>query len=518
MTHNLLTEELITAQTAGGRISLSLPGLLAAMARGEVQSFPGMRPHQRPAWHMFLVQLGTLALWHSKLDNPPEDADTWLKALRKLTSDFKDDAPWHLVPEDPAKPGFLQPPDPGGLKWTTVETPDALDMLVTARNHDIKQQVARISAPEDWMCALVSLQTMEGYNGSGNYGIARMNGGSSSRTMLGFAPARINPQGVDESAWWAIDVCRLLNHREIGGDKSSPCTIEKIALLWLESWPENGSSIHVNSLDPLFVEVCRRVRLSALGGYITAMCATSKRARIDAKEFNGLLGDPWAPINVEEGKALTLGDSDFDYRRIADLLYSNVKKWEVPFLAKQSPDVDGDLVLVAESFSRGNSKTYGFKSRLILIPKPVRQHVFSTRAKDIAKDQIKDIKEAGDIVRNALVLLASKGDWGNKKKDTYNHAKPASKAFERDVDDFFFQHLWVRVEANDKGKDERSKADRDFLLQVGCAAKKAFEDALPSIPCPSLWRPKAEAKARRQFYGAMYNKEFLIREVHDDAA
>lgn len=65
MKHDLLRDPLIG--TDGGMVSL--PGLLAAMAQGRVASFPALRPHQRPAWHTFLVQLAVLALgragaWH----------------------------------------------------------------------------------------------------------------------------------------------------------------------------------------------------------------------------------------------------------------------------------------------------------------------------------------------------------------------------------------------------------------------------------------------------------------------
>jgi putative thioredoxin len=68
---NLLTELLI--QTDRGM--LSLPGLLAAMARGEVAAFPALRPHQRPAWHMFLVQLAVLALSDAGATELPEDEE-----------------------------------------------------------------------------------------------------------------------------------------------------------------------------------------------------------------------------------------------------------------------------------------------------------------------------------------------------------------------------------------------------------------------------------------------------------
>ena len=65
---SLLDDPLITTQA--GRFSL--PGLLAALARDEVRRWPALRPHQRPAWHMFLVQLAALALDGAQRDAPPE--------------------------------------------------------------------------------------------------------------------------------------------------------------------------------------------------------------------------------------------------------------------------------------------------------------------------------------------------------------------------------------------------------------------------------------------------------------
>lgn len=47
---NLLSEPLIRATPCG---PLSLPGVLAALVRDDVQSFAALRPHQQPAWRMF---------------------------------------------------------------------------------------------------------------------------------------------------------------------------------------------------------------------------------------------------------------------------------------------------------------------------------------------------------------------------------------------------------------------------------------------------------------------------------
>ena len=88
-----------------------------------------------------------------------EDESAWRDLLRALTPEFPNDEPWRLVVDDWRKPAFLQPPVPVGVALKDeVETPDALDLLITARNHDLKQTVARRAAPEDWIFALVSLQ------------------------------------------------------------------------------------------------------------------------------------------------------------------------------------------------------------------------------------------------------------------------------------------------------------------------------------------------------------------------
>ena len=160
---DLLSEALIRAAPCG---TLSLPGVLAALARDEVESFPALRPHQAPAWRMFLGQIGALALHRGETTEPPQDEPAWRDLLRALAPEFPHDEPWRLVVDDRTKPAFLQPPVPKGVTLSNnVETPDALDLLITSRNHDLKQAVARRADPEDWIFALVSLQTGEGFGG-----------------------------------------------------------------------------------------------------------------------------------------------------------------------------------------------------------------------------------------------------------------------------------------------------------------------------------------------------------------
>ena len=104
--------------------------------------------------------------------------------------------------------GFLQPADPGALKWTQVATPDALDLLITSRNYDLKREIAAEAEAQDWLFALISLQVSEGYGGRGNHGIARMNGGSSSGAMVARVPMSA-ASGESSARIWGI--CPVFN-------------------------------------------------------------------------------------------------------------------------------------------------------------------------------------------------------------------------------------------------------------------------------------------------------------------
>ena len=505
---NLLTNPLISASTAQ---RLSLPGLLAAMACSEVTGFPALRPHQRPAWHMFLVQLAALALWTAKREDLPDDAGEWTDLLRALTPNHKDDCPWRMVVEDDAQPAFLQPPAPAGLKWSPVPTPDALDLLITARNHDIKQSVARHVQLEDWLFALVSLQTSAGYDGAGNYGIARMNGGSSSRPMMGLVPAHVENYRINSSKWWRRDVERLLHERRAGngsefGSEGGP------ALLWCPDWPE-GSQLDLRTLDPWFIEVCRRVRFVRSEQGLSAVRAVSKAARIDAKVYRGHVGDPWAPVHISDRKSLTLAGGNFDYRRLADLLFGG--EWKVPLLATLGAgEAVKDSVLVAEALSRGNSKTEGFKSRMVPVPDRAVRLFRSDAAGKLSKFQLDEIKAFDEALRNALALLAGRGDWDNVRKGQYASSRSARERFDRAADRLFFPHLWRRLVAENSGDtDAQQSTGRAFRLALLDAANAELEASMSSIPCATIQRPRAEARARRAFRSRVWKLDSQLQQT-----
>ncbi|MEW5421168.1 type I-E CRISPR-associated protein Cse1/CasA [Amorphus sp. 3PC139-8] len=511
---DLLTDPLIRAAPHG---ALSLPGVLAALARDEIASFPAMRPHQAPAWHMFLVQLAALALVAEDTDEIPTDEADWARLLRGLTTDFPEDEPWRLVVDDWTKPAFLQPPVPDGVKLSgEVATADALDLLITSRNHDLKQAIARAGAPEDWVFALVSLQTMEGYGGAGNHGIARMNGGSSSRPMLGLAPAQhLAGRAVEPrlGAHFGRDVEILLATRDDQlDDRWSHLDYPMeggLGLSWLAPWPE-GSQLKLSELDIWFIEVCRRVRLVSRDGTLSARRGTSKAQRIAAKPFNGAVGDPWAPTHKTEAKSFTLGEADFDYRTLSRLLFGEKGKkgheanWEIPLLATPTEaEQDQDtLVLVAQALSRGNSKTDGFKSRVL----PIRHRILRgfgsddqrARLYELAQAQMADIEVFDLAIRNGLARMSAAGER-ELTKDDYAHAADARRRFANVVDAVFFEALWDRFEAQDASEAAVDAVGIAFARRLFERASALFEAELGAVPCASLFRWRAEARARADF-------------------
>ena len=192
--HNLLTESLIRYyNSAGNHVEVSLPEVYGALMSDSVSAFHALRPHQRHAWHAFLVQLGAMAIHRAGVDEPPTEDTDWAGLIRGLTPDSPDDEPWHMVVEDITRPAFMQPPARSQERAedykNSVYTPDEVDMLVTSKDHDLKSAVAQRAGIDDWIFALITLQTMEGFGGAGNYGISRMNGGLGNRPAFALAPA-----------------------------------------------------------------------------------------------------------------------------------------------------------------------------------------------------------------------------------------------------------------------------------------------------------------------------------------
>lgn len=489
--HDLLEDRFLGVTFAGGRReSKTLPEVLHLLGGGdEIEGFTALQAHQQHAWHAFLVQLAAVALQRGGEEKPSQRPETWRELLLALTR--RRHEAWTLVVPDLSLPGFMQPPVPEGeldAFKTTIERPDELDVLVTSKNHDVKAARSSRARPEHWAYALVSLQTMQGFSGRMNYGIARMNGGVGSRPGLGLSP------GHSLGARFKRDVEALLAARDtIAADREYPRR-GGIALLWLESW--NGRTpLELQALDPYFIEICRRVRLAEIDGRLLARASPTDASRVEAGGVRGNTGDPWTPVHKTEGKAFTATELGFAYRVVHRLMGDEY----VQGVAQEPRPGEQDLVLVASVLARGMGKTGGYHERRVPVPAaatrwlraPDRRAALAERAR--ARVQlVADVQR--QVLKPAILVLLQGAPGKLNFKDERGDRWLA--AHDADVDAVFFERLWADLE---RPPEEGRRAWAKLVLDL---ARERLRDAMESAPVPSMRRFRAMADAERVFEGA----------------
>jgi CRISPR system Cascade subunit CasA len=524
---NILTDPLIRINVAGSTYPASLPATYTALIDDKVDAFPALRPHQHHAWHAFLVQLGAMAMHRDGLADPPNDAAEWLRVIRALTPSCPNDEPWQLVVEDLTKPAFMQPPASSAEREkdykSTVATPDELDMLVTSKNHDLKTAVAAQADPDEWLFALVTLQTMEGFSGAGNYGISRMNGGLGSRPAFTLTPsARLG-------AHIRRDITTLLEYRSTLMDEYQ-MSDHGVDLLWTLSWDGTpAETLLLDRLDPFYIEVCRRIRLRSNANRVLHGVRTStKAARIAGKELKGRTGDPWVPVNTKrDGLPLTLAGGGFTYKRVTDYLTS--EDWQWPCLLRPLPEERHSakpMYLVARGMVRGQGKTEGYHERIIpLRPKTVGSAMIRQSAVDelgtIARERIEQVSTIQRILSHAIQVFAARGDNGKVSPEHRALARPWLNELDEIVDTNFFEGLQNEFEA---GGAERQTVRNTWLMNgtdgVIDHARRTLHTAEDSLPCPAIHRYRARVNAEGLFEGRIRGAKGLpfLFDTHEGGA
>ena len=138
---NLLHDRLIRVQTVHERRLMGLPELLESLGQDDVIGYVGIQRHQEEAFHVFLCYLAGAILARCDESSPVQEEGFWRDGMKLLAGMAGDDA-WQLVCDDPGRPAFMQPPlPPQDAKKLSVsaKTPDELDLLPTAKNHDLKR-------------------------------------------------------------------------------------------------------------------------------------------------------------------------------------------------------------------------------------------------------------------------------------------------------------------------------------------------------------------------------------------
>ena len=479
------------------------------------------------------------------MDTPPESADEWAKLIRGLTPDYPDDEPWQLVVDDITKPAFMQPPARSADKLAEylyknvkgkheakngekehIVTPDQLDMLVTSKNHDLKSSVAVQSGFDDWMFALITLQTNSGQNGVGNYPISRIRSAYSGRPAFSLAPT-YGEGVIDLGRHVKQDIFAILKGRPKLLDKYSALEyqdIDGLSLLWMKPWDgESHESLPTNILDPLYLEVCRRIRLHINGNGLEGIRANSKKSRINEKT-RGRTGDPWTPED-SEGLALNVGPVGFTYRRIVNYLV----EWQMPPLLSLTPsrmNTNMPTALVSRSLrcnTRKQGLTEGYDERVI----PLRLKTMQAFGRDsgtkelgeLAKERIEQIGIVQDILRHAIATFATWSDSDRTNTVLRSRAQdnPLRKKIDEWVskldeiiDDSFFEDLQTEFEAVTA---DRESIRNQWLMNgkdgVVDHANHILLDAENALPCPSIQRYKARVQADSVFWGRLHGRNGL---------
>lgn len=488
----------------------SLPALLAAMQADAVGDFPALRPHQRHPWHAFLVQLAAIALHRAGRALANATAETWRADLAALTPDHPGLEPWCLV-APPGQPALLQAAEPSGdvSGWSVLRTPDELDMLITSKNHDLKGARMVRSGLDDWLFALVSLQTQDGYPGRGNFGISRMNGGSASRCGLGTVPL---------GGWgkrWARDVQVLLTERDKVARANSLAIDDGLALIWLAAW-DGKTKLSFSALDPYYIEICRRIRLvGRVGTVLQAVATTSDGRRIDADKLNGCTGDPWMPINLEskEPKSLTITGQGFDYKRSVELAFGTQFRRPITSVVLNQ-DGNSGVCLLAQGVARGQSKTEGYHERRIPISRRMVGFMRSGQTDQLAKlarERIEVIEAVRKVLWSALCALLHNAQESKAPDGIADRANRFAQPFELEADARFFADLAEEVEAETPEAQKRVR--EAWLLSLESRAETFLQAAFDAGPRSAQRRYQAQSAALGRFQGSLRGKKSAVPEL-----
>lgn len=278
-----------------------------------------------------------------------------------------------------------------------------------------------------------------------------------------------------------------------------------VGLVWVLPW--NGStSLRFETLDPYYVDICRRVRLVREKERISALLAVSCVARIEAKALKGVTGDPWPPIDAKGTRSWGISEQGFSYRKMVDLL-DPAKVVPAPLARPAHEDGAEELVLLAASVARADGKTEGFHERRIPVPAKAGSLFGARRDRlgTVAKTRRDDAGEAARYLRNALRVLAQGGPERAKMdlEDCNRRIQRFERQFDRMVDAAFFDSaFWDHAATEDPATEDwpHLLAWRTRLAEM---AEQALASAEAALPRGEMRRLRAVARARSALAGGL---------------
>lgn len=473
MNNNLLNDKIIPISRDDEEIIyVNLAELMSYLGSEDSVTLCNIKPYQRPAFHQFTVQLSVCALDKAGSNILNNSADQWRDMILSIAPEHAFD----LYSNNPEQAAFMQPP----MDLTTYNeaklnvekhrnSPDELTVLMTAKNHSTKFSTVSSGTTWDWICSLIEFQTLSKQGGNGHYCGVRMSGGFGTRLMAGVYDS------LDAGSMWRRDVSVLIKNLNKIRDTHESFSKSSSAktCLWLYPWDGN-EQINMSELNPMFIDVARRIRLFESDGNIKVLYSTSKTTRVNARHLNGDIGDPWLPIKIDENKRSAVDYQRLDLAKLASILFpmkagDNIEK---PLLMKESyPDAKNPFIYLA-GFNGGKKITDFYE---FVIPAPlgmVIRNLNDEIHEEIAQNasaMLKDIDVANRALKSALLSAWFCGkplnEIGKKQKDTCNLPQLAIETLDKELTQYFLQYAFKYGTALDL---ETGEVNIDKALLLKC--------------------------------------------------
>jgi hypothetical protein len=527
--HNLLQTPIFTVSSDGESLHLPLPDLLARLIAGpEVEAFAMLTAEQRGYFWRFVVRCAAKALRDLKLT--VDEARGRRTLAGEISSALAHAAPagaWELYQPDPALPGFLQPPSPGGRAPGQGYTPNPPSILTGAlgeKLHERKAGVVRQVTAEELVYALIEYQTAVIYGGRGNYGSQISGSASGAGSGTPFMGIRIAGSDVET---FRHDVAVVLRRWDTVRQKNG--LQGHVWALWAEPW-DGKTSLPSNQLDPVFIPTARLVRVGPPdvdGLFRTIWFRPSECARVSDLVGGGNMGDPFTPLVRDPKNPLawkirgTLGKG-YDYAEVVRLLFGEEDR-----PVERSPSVeevqtldDGrreDLFVRFEGVAYEQGKTAGFHSAEILLPVFARRGFAKPAPIRAAHtDMLKHVQVAKYALRAAARLYmtganrpgaaGAMADLPAEELET--RANRVGLPQDDQVEGWGYLQFLFDFAAR------QAEGDGDWIWEWGQVlriwARRAFEQILPSLPTALSRRFERETAA----WGYL---EFKLAELADPA-
>lgn len=494
---NVLNDQVFRVKTTDGSCEKrTLPGLLDLISKDKLDHIPALRTYQVHTIHMFLAQL--ISLLEPQIAKNGEAE--WRDALLKL-----DDHPhtWQIFPEM-GEYGFMQPAFPSEKGLKVKVSLSEIDLLVLSKAHDVKKCAIHDAGVDDWIWQIVTLQTGAGYPGAKNYGVFRMYGGLSSRSLW----------AVYDRSWGMgrrimEDALLVEDNAATTAETYGFAKTDGLKLMWTAPWAE-GDMLKPQDLDQRVIEICRRVNLGIHdNGQICAIAGSSGNPRTaiaqsgNAYAMRGDCGDVWAPIvteKSEEGtqtKSFKMDGRGLPFDQVARLAIGRTTRAEVTTPSKAVSRIVKDPILVIAGVANGQGKTEGFYRREITFGKSESTlGPFSLPSMgETAEAMILDVKKAQSALRFAVKIFA-----GHDISKSLNSSLDARiiGPFTNLVDAAFFDHL----QDLNFGKEGARVAWIRFLFKAG---SDHLEKAFTQIPVRNLKRMHRITQATSAFRGSFWS-------------